>query len=1140
MESAFLLEKKLIAMTFNTEKETTFMLVSDTEKLDLTEENISSDVVIKRFKLLKQNDLNFISNNYKKLPKDTFEGYSIYYWGLNNKLFLSYPSGYILIYNAENGNLEHHFQAKGKNPYIVRNITGSPVQKSFFFSAESMRNIYHCNYESVLKGNAIYSKLILPKNVTVNDIKCHPNEKFIFIGCSDGLVRIFDYSNDKEKIVGLVDIPLDKNGLPQKNQHEIIKQNNILGITTLDINSYGNILLSGCENGYLYIWDALCAIKDKRLLLTKSRFSSTGLISSNFLKMKQFGNLDRLICLTKEGKVFICNIVIKGKHYSFNKLYENNIFQPIVYSLAKYNILTTNFISCSNISNLISIRWPNLRMDKIKNNEGKFEEYLLFLSYNCKFFFIYDNINPKINFPNASQLTYPNYLDLIASTELNSFNTNPNLPCNLVFEPYLYVCDNYYVYRYSIETGVTKSLINFTKKFNLKNIMVLKFEVRPKRKKLSPDTKIHLMVLIQNELHVKSILIIELNGNSDGNSVSFTKKFDDIIDFIPLGVEDDDLAYILFLHKNKQIVILFDVINQTTENKNIEGSINRMYGTPFTNGFCVVYRNVLNQLKFSENIGLSIFHKDNEFDNLNKSDSGKIGENTNIGQLDFSKTPDKSSIFENTVQVINKFSFKNSSKTALSLDFSEREIDLSFTCINNNKSRGKSDKFVYEFWCAISMIEKILICDKELAPIFQIKISLLENPNIISSLFWIGCTLIYTKANDVFYYYPNENIQNKIFTNDQTHMLVSGVLSDRFILINKIWDSKELKAFDVTTPAISPFEPIMIGYLDYGIDINYNIIKHAVLNMLTNQVSDYLINKFILMNMNEVASILANDSKSSFIDLITKLKLNNSLLDFGSNIDMFFPNLDLANKIKVEDLIWKLEYDQNYDELKKTIIQQQNILLNYGLFENAIQLLELIGDYPRTINLLLIAGKQEDFIKYLKLFSEKNKLSYSELILMVNTFIIDYSQQNNQNKLIDIMSFNSTFEENFKQNIKKTTKSDKNDIESLKELVYNKIFDNYKGDPFIYDFLDQDKKNIQNKICTNLDVLKNLKKKNSHVFDVGKKVLSFGEQSFSQFVYSFNAETKDFELISICNLQLQKIEHYYGYSNTINDKDNRK
>jgi hypothetical protein len=152
MESAFLVEKKIISITFNSNKETAYMLVSDSEKLDLTEENISSNVIIKRFKLLKQNDLNYTSNNYKKLPKDTYEGYSIYYWDLMQKIFLSYPSGYLLIYDCVTGNLDSHFQARGKNPYIVRNISGSPLIKSFFFSAESMRNVYHCAWETVISG----------------------------------------------------------------------------------------------------------------------------------------------------------------------------------------------------------------------------------------------------------------------------------------------------------------------------------------------------------------------------------------------------------------------------------------------------------------------------------------------------------------------------------------------------------------------------------------------------------------------------------------------------------------------------------------------------------------------------------------------------------------------------------------------------------------------------------------------------------------------------------------------------------------------------------------------------------------------------------------------------------------------------
>ena len=36
-----------------------------------------------------------------------------------------------------------------------------------------------------------------------------------------------------------------------------------------------------------------------------------------------------------------------------------------------------------------------------------------------------------------------------------------------------------------------------------------------------------------------------------------------------------------------------------------------------------------------------------------------------------------------------------------------------------------------------------------------------------------------------------------------------------------------------------------------------------------------------------------NDSKSSYLDISKKLSLSNSLLDFSSNIDLFFPKMGL-------------------------------------------------------------------------------------------------------------------------------------------------------------------------------------------------------------------------------------------------------
>ena len=83
------------------------------------------------------------------------------------------------------------------------------------------------------------------------------------------------------------------------------------------------------------------------------------------------------------------------------------------------------------------------------------------------------------------------------------------------------------------------------------------------------------------------------------------------------------------------------------------------------------------------------------------------------------------------------------------------------------------------------MIEKIVILDEEMKILHSLKINLIENPNIISSLFWIGKTLFYSKGSSIHYFYGEDNINQKVFSSGQANTNIAGILSDRFILVSK-------------------------------------------------------------------------------------------------------------------------------------------------------------------------------------------------------------------------------------------------------------------------------------------------------------------------------------------------------------------
>jgi hypothetical protein len=87
------------------------------------------------------------------------------------------------------------------------------------------------------------------------------------------------------------------------------------------------------------------------------------------------------------------------------------------------------------------------------------------------------------------------------------------------------------------------------------------------------------------------------------------------------------------------------------------------------------------------------------------------------------------------------------------------------------------------------MIEKIVVTDEEMKIIYSLKSCLLDNPNIISSLFWIGRTLLYSKGSSIHYFYGEDTINQKIFSSAQPNVNITGVLADRCVLVSRNSDN---------------------------------------------------------------------------------------------------------------------------------------------------------------------------------------------------------------------------------------------------------------------------------------------------------------------------------------------------------------
>jgi hypothetical protein len=202
----------------------------------------------------------------------------------------------------------------------------------------------------------------------------------------------------------------------------------------------------------------------------------------------------------------------------------------------------------------------------------------------------------------------------------------------------------------------------------------------------------------------------------------------------------------------------------------------------------------------------------------------------------------------------------------------------------------------------------------------------------------------------------------------------------------------------------------------------------------------------------------------------------------------------------LDEIIWRVNYDNSMEKIKNILSNECAILINFGQFDTAMKILEIIGDYQKIINLALLTLSKEEYQKLSNWFQTKNSLSYSDSVFSRNTFFVTESKSKNLNEA----------------------------KEAEKKNKYSKIFDTYEGEHFIVG-ANQEKYNIKSVKEAPLKIAK----KNSNINNINKKILSFGETAFNQFVEIFNNESAKNELSNICRLVVQKIDQYYGYKNTV-------
>ena len=1103
MEITYLEEKELVAFYFNNLKDTAFVLYkenSTTKKrqpngLSLIEEDFHHKIIQKQFKLLQADECNITNQNYKKNLNNSYEGYSLYFWEASEKLIVIYPFAYILVFDYNSTELIQHFQCMGSKMFTVRNLIASPIENCLFVSGENLNFIYCLDYAIINKGgdriNELFNnKITLPKESKIYDIVVHPNEKYIFVGFADGYVRIYDYNNIKkikELTRPIIDLPDDKE--KDKNIKKDANTYNVVikdpdPVTCLDINTIGSYLLEGTEKGNLYLWDAFQAMKEKKLLYKKETIGDT-IFSCKFIKTRQFGNLQKFICITKKGTLFIYFILSKDDEDDINTskskkkvekkllveaVYKKDIFEPLMEpnAIYKFNILLSSLINVSYNNNILSVSWPKFIEPEEKVNKN--ECTLIYTSLITKLFFFYSAEYPKINYPSSIQLKnryYETYIPV---------QGQPN------FENKIYYADNYFIYLYDISTSRQRKLINYAKEYGAKNLYLLKFDIK------DMITRVIFFILIETEFHRNCILIIDFDFEND--RAGPLKTIENINDFVILGNSylniDSDHAF--FLGRDMANGFIFQMSTFNLTPIEIGNDIIRTFHSPFNQGYCMIYRNLKNEYKFTQN-----FTPDIAPQNQNNQPYQGVDNYNNL------------------------FNFRCGDLYCFQLEENERIIDILFNTTSEM------------YFCAVSMIDKINLYNREMKIVSSLKFDLKESPYITASLIFLDCTLIYSRGNKISYFYPYDNINQLILRNNRKPCYISGILPDRFLLVSQIANNN-IYLSEITCPMINPLEPILIGYLDSP-NINYELVKAGVVTMFTNQVSQHLIDKFINRNLKEIAWMFIDDEKSSYSNLNTKIDLLNDNYKFDNILQYLNFNKDLTSKLDLDDLIWKFNYDQGYEYIKNILIKESKLLIEYGQFDSALKILELLGDYPQSINLLLVSTSPEDFDMLRIKFEAKESLNFSDNLYFNHLFNFNKNaQQNNTNQnnnkidMGDIFGVNPVSLPNMNED---------------KMEHYHKIFDNYEGEHFIFG-ANQNEFKI-NSINNIQHLMENKTQKQKGVdFGIQKRILNFGEQPFNLYSDDYNISARQFQTIEICSLVLKKIENYYGIMNILSKNEKLK
>ncbi|EGR31645.1 hypothetical protein IMG5_105290 [Ichthyophthirius multifiliis] len=679
-----------------------------------------------------------------KVSQIESSGYILQYNKKNSYLFLTYPPSNIVIYDTIKKQMLLYTQTHGKNNYFINSFTLSESQDLLFFSSKTQRNIYCANFQEAIQQANFqkYSKLKLPKKVLINDLKCQPNEKKIVVACSDGFIRIWNYTSLSQlKSLNEPDNVQNHNTNNNENNNE-----NRYFYTCLEFSNDGHKLLAGTNHGKIYILDSR-HLGTKHLILAKIRISENGILSLQWMLYNGFFSFKNtyFLALTGEGILKLFNFQITGDleqikniKNSQNKISAKINEISIIYQQKidyKFQIQDNismgfnKFLQVHQFSNLIAFK--NIKMIEQFNQKN-----INCIEYNIKLIHLYDKMSDKIDFPQCSPQHTHSFEQLI-----------PSQNKEILFQSQNFYIENLDIKLFSAAMNLIRTVGTLKQIILSDDILFFGLDTRPISLEYTNKIKFLLLYKLDNNFRATTFNI-NLKGEKEAEIEHFVELF--CTQAVFLGnpkYQNPPVYYLMNNNQSFQIEFQQDYLDEQLKihfldkqnthffKDQLNVKIQKIYNTPLRDGFCIIYQNYgENILRFSKNrlpenhlCNMQILNDQNytfkgdlddniidiQWQNLNQDDKKQIGAIICLNKIYFiNQNLEKIKILK-LCQIQNSNNLINQGKWFGNALFFVNKTHINYACIDGTYNPCVSlDNFESKQIISFIMMDRIIIGSK--------------------------------------------------------------------------------------------------------------------------------------------------------------------------------------------------------------------------------------------------------------------------------------------------------------------------------------------------------------------------------------------------------------------------------------------